>query len=122
MVMHAAEFQKDEEMLLAIKDQDLIARQFKMHPQCYKEYTRVGSKQTPSTDQPEVTNENDDQTTASQENVTDFKSVCTFVKQHVVDGNQSVSLKVLTDMYGLDKEDCKLCGKVKKRLEQEFTE
>ena len=122
MLKRAAELQNDEEMLLAIKDQDLIAREFKMHPQCYKEYTRVCSKQSTRANQPEVSNDNEDETSTSQKTKTNFESVCAFVQQHVIDGNQSISLKVLTDIYGFDKEDSRLRAKVKKRLEQAFAE
>eukprot|EP00794_Sanderia_malayensis_P018455 gene18455-20304_t len=122
MVKHAAELQKDQKMLLALKDQDLIAREFKMHPQCHKEYMRVCGKQTSSADSTEVINEDEDRTTASQKNVTHFKSVCTFVEEHVVNGSQSVSLKFLTDMCGFDNEDSPLRAKVKKRPEQKFAE
>ena len=122
MLKRAAELQNDEEMLLAITDQDLIAREFKMHPQCYKEYTRVCSKQSTRANQPEVSNVNEDETSTSQKTKTNFESVCAFVQQHVIDGNQSISLKVLTDIYGFDKEDSRLRAKVKKRLEQAFAE
>ena len=37
-----------------------------------------------------------------------------------MEGEQSVSIKLLTEVYGLDKEDCRLCGKVKEKLLQRF--
>ena len=122
MVKRAAELQNDADMLLAIKDQELIAREFKMHPQCYKEYTRACSKHSASTDIPEVVNDNGNEATTAQQTVTDFESVCAFVEQHVINGSRSVSLKVLTDMYGFNREDSRLRAKVKKRLEREFAE
>ena len=109
-------------MLLAIKDQDLIPREFKMHPQCYKEYTRVCSKQSTTANLPDGSNDNEDETSTSQKTATDFESVSAFVEQHVINGSQSVSLKVLTDMYGFDREDSRLRAKIKKRLEQAFAE
>ena len=39
---------------------------------------------------------------------------------HVIGGHQSVSIKVLTEMYGFDKEDNGLRSKVKQRIENEF--
>ena len=39
---------------------------------------------------------------------------------HVIGGHQSVSIKVLTEMYGFDKEDSRLHSKVKQRIENEF--
>ena len=38
----------------------------------------------------------------------------------MIDGEQSVSIKLWTEVYGLDKEDCRLRGKVKQKLMQEF--
>lgn len=93
-----------------------------MHPQCYKEYTKACSKHSTSPDLPEVINDNEDEASTSQQTVTDFESVCTFVEQHIINGGQSVSLKVLTNMYGFDKEDSRLRANVKKRLEREFAE
>ena len=37
-----------------------------------------------------------------------------------MEGEQSVSIKLLTEVYGLDKEDCHLRGKVKEKLLQRF--
>ena len=56
------------------------------------------------------------------EEKTDFESVWNFVQEHIINGNQSVSLKVLTEMYGFDKEDNRLRGKVKQRLLNTFGE
>ena len=44
-----------------------------------------------------------------------FKTVCSFIVDH-----QSVSIKVLTEMYGFDKEDSRLRSKVRQRIENEF--
>ena len=38
----------------------------------------------------------------------------------VLEGEQSVSIKMLTEIYCLDKEDCHLRGKVKQKLLQHF--
>ena len=42
------------------------------------------------------------------------------MQEHVIDGDQSVSMKLLTEVYGLNKEDTRVRSKVKKRLESEF--
>ena len=44
MVKRAAEKLKYDEMLLAVTGHDLIAKEFKMHPSCYKNYTRICSR------------------------------------------------------------------------------
>ena len=51
-----------------------------------------------------------------------FKTVCSVIVDHVVGGHQSVSSKVLTEMYGFDKEGSRLRSKVKQRIENEFGE
>ena len=40
----------------------------------------------------------------------------------MLEGGQSVSIKTLTEIYGLDKEDCHLRGKVKQKLLQHFND
>ena len=42
----AAAIHSDDEMLHQVTGEDLIAKEFKMHLNCYKEYTRVCSKQS----------------------------------------------------------------------------
>ena len=42
----AAAIHSDDEMLPQVTGEDLIAKEFKMHSNCYKEYTRVCSKQS----------------------------------------------------------------------------
>ena len=51
---------------------------------------------------------------------TNFEAVCDFVRGHVIGRNQCVSMKILTEIYGFDKDDNRLRGKVKQRLEKEF--
>ena len=45
-VKHAAAIHSDDEILCQVTGEDLIAKEFKMHLNCYKEYTRVCSKQS----------------------------------------------------------------------------
>ena len=42
------------------------------------------------------------------------------MQNHVIEHEQSVSIKLLTEVYGLEKEDFRLRGKVKQKLLQEF--
>ena len=49
-----------------------------------------------------------------------FKMVCSFIVDHVIGDHQSVYIKVLTEMYGFDKQDSRLRFKVKQRIENEF--
>ena len=114
----AAKLQKDEAMILAISGQDLIAKEFKMHPKCYREYTRICTKQQPSNEAlAGLPMEDREQVTNSS---TSFEAVCEFIQNHVISGSQFVSLKILTEMYGFDSNDSRLRCKVKKRLEKQF--
>jgi hypothetical protein len=47
--MHAAESKGDQSLYFEIKDADLIAREFKYHENCYKEYTRKENLSKPET-------------------------------------------------------------------------
>ena len=51
-----------------------------------------------------------------------FQNLKNFVQEHIIDGDQSVSIKLLTELYGFDKEDSRLRIKVKQKLEQEFND
>ena len=88
-----------------------------MHLNCYKEYTRVCSKQSlGGVSSPSVDEGSENETRTAN----NFKTVCSFIVDHVIGGHQSVFIKVLTEMYGFDKEDSRLCPKVKQRIENEF--
>ncbi|XP_065053916.1 uncharacterized protein LOC135682802 [Rhopilema esculentum] len=76
--------------------------------------TRITSRKPTNTDV--VTDDN----TVPDSSTTNFPSVCDFINAHVIAGNQFASLKVLTEIYGFNKDDCRLRGKVKERLQKEF--
>ena len=113
-IQDAAKLHEDQNMLLRITGQDLIAKEFKMHPKCYREYTRITPRKPTNTDV--VTDDN----TVPDSSTTNFPSVCDFINDHVIAGNQFASLKVLTEIYGFNKDDCRLRSKVKERLQKEF--
>ena len=47
-IKKAAEKRNDEQMLMEIRDQDLIAKEFRKHEKCYRDYTRILYKNEPS--------------------------------------------------------------------------
>ena len=104
----------DDEMLRQVTGEDLIAKEFKMHLNCYKEYTGVCSKQSLGGVSSLSVDEDSENETRTANN---FKTVCSFMVDH---GHHSVSIKVLTEMHGFDKEDSRLRSKVKQRIENEF--
>ena len=113
----AAAIHSDDEMLRQVTGEDLIAKEFKMHLNCYKECTRVCSKQSLGGVNSLSVDEGSENETRTANN---FKTVCSFIMDYVIGGHQSVSIKVLTEMYGFDKEDSRLRSKVKQRIENEF--
>ena len=44
----AAKLQKDEERLCAIVEEDISAKEFKMHAKCYRDYARICTEETSS--------------------------------------------------------------------------
>eukprot|EP00794_Sanderia_malayensis_P013131 gene13131-14482_t len=112
-VKKAAALHHDEEMLLIVTNEDLIATEFKMHEKCHRDYTRVCTNEKTQTSTA-TSNDNDEDSSVRLQRLFEF------VQHHVIEGEQSVSIKLLTEVYGLDKEDCRLRGKVKQKLVQEF--
>eukprot|EP00112_Aurelia_sp_Birch-Aquarium-sp1_P021922 Seg6008.1 transcript_id=Seg6008.1/GoldUCD/mRNA.D3Y31 product="hypothetical protein" protein_id=Seg6008.1/GoldUCD/D3Y31 len=117
-IRDAAQLRNDADMLLKIADQDLIVKEFKMHPVCYKEYVRICSKQS-ILETDASTNEADKKPAQSS---TDFESVSKFIEHFIIDGKQFVSMTVLAEMYGLDHNDERLRFKLKQKLEKEFAD
>ena len=83
-----------------------------MHAKCYRDYTRICTKETSSLESGTIEEEQD--SVAGK-----FDKLCEFVRDHIIEQEQSVSIKLLTEVYGLDKEDCRLRGKVKQKLLKE---
>lgn len=90
-IRQSAGLKNDSGMMLAIEGQDLIAKEFMMHRKCYKDYTRICSK--PST--ASSTDYQDQCQTNSNE-------LYSFVENHIIGCKQSASLKLLTEIYGLN--------------------
>ena len=83
----AAAIHSDGEMLRQVTGEDLIAKEFKMHSNCYNEYTTVCSKQYlggVSSLSVDKDSENENRT------ANNFKTVCSFIVDHVIGGHQSV--------------------------------
>ncbi len=120
-LQQAAALREDENMLAEISGIDLIAKECKIHTKCYNKYTVICSKQSAALASTAVHDATDEVLEASEQPTTDFGSVCSYITNHVIGGNQSVSMKALTEMYGFNKEDSRLRSKVKKRLEAEFS-
>eukprot|EP00795_Rhopilema_esculentum_P007272 gene7272-12959_t len=92
MLKFAAELHDDEEMSLAVSGKDLMAEEFS------KSKKKIACEEGSST------------------SFGDFDTLREFVQEHVIDGDQSVSIKLLTEVYGLNKEDTRVRSKVKKSV------
>ena len=73
-VKEAEILKKDDEMLLAIEGQDLIAKEFMMHRKCYKDYTRICSKRPSDGSNIDLHNENEAKS----------NNLYSFVRHHVI--------------------------------------
>ncbi len=98
-IKRAALLQHDKELLLLVANKDLIAKEFKMHEKCYRDYTCLCTKQNVTP------NKNSASRSSNDDCKKRFGNLCQFVRDHIVDGGQSVSIKLLTEVYSLDKED-----------------
>ena len=82
-----------------------MAKEFKMRPACYMNYTARCSKQSCKFD---VLTEN------NTEKELLYKS------EHLLNGKQSLSVKVSTELCGFDKEECHLSSNAKQKILKEF--
>ena len=81
---------EDSDLLLQIKDQDLIARELVKHEKCYKDYTRIVSKEKDETRNNKL----------AEENIDHFEVVCQIIEKRVVDCSQAISMSALIEVYG----------------------
>ena len=94
-----------------IKDINLIAKEFKYHDKCYKEFTR----NVKTVSQQETCESN---TTAYSTGNCD--AVKEYVNTKVITESQAVSMKTLHEIYGLNVTDVRYRGKLKSRIENEY--
>ena len=62
----------------------------KVHPKCHKDHTRICTRESAASYSSQLSDENDE----SEETRSD--RLCEFVRSPVLDGEQSVSIKMLT--------------------------
>ena len=80
----------------------LLQKELKIHPKCHKDYTRICTRESAASSSSQQSNKDDEY----EENISKIDLLCEFVRSHVLEGDQSVSIKMmLTEIYGLDKED-----------------
>lgn len=109
-IKQAAEANDDQSIYFEIKDVDLIAKEFKYHDFCYKEFTRK-EKITIATNGKDEDEEN---------YFGDFDAVIQCINERVLCGNQAISMAALHEVYGLRVGDKRYRGKLKKRILSTF--
>eukprot|EP00794_Sanderia_malayensis_P014842 gene14842-biopygen11931 len=105
-IKQAAEANEDQSLFFEIKDLDLIAKEFKYHDFCYKEYTRKEKIRIASTQED----------TGEQRSSGNFEAVVQCIKERIIDENQAVSMKVLHDIFELQTDDTRYRSKLKSRI------
>lgn len=83
----AAKLRNDKEMLVAVQGIDLIAKDFRKHDYCYREYTRLVWEK--------------EQTSQTVEGTGDFESVCALVDDNIIMGHQCLSMETIMVAYGI---------------------
>ena len=104
---NAAEMKNDTLMLLAINEVDLIAKEFKKHDKCYRDYTRI-------------IYEHDDRKEDLVYDVGNYECVVKIVEEQVMSLFKCVSMDVLMEVYGIGDKHTQYRCKLKNRLLNTF--
>lgn len=101
---------KAESLYYEIKDLDLIAKEFKYHVFCYKDFVR---QERPSQSQGQ----------ADSGNLTgNFEAVIDCIEKRVLSQNQAVSMSLIHEIYGIHIQDTRYRNKLKSRIQSYFPE
>ena len=108
----AAELHQDDDMLRRIQAEDLIAREFRKHENCYREYTRI-------------THLKEDVDDSSSKHLCDddtgkFEEVCNIIDDFILTQNQAISMSFLNETYGTGLGDRQYRFKLKDRLQNKY--
>ena len=95
----------DQELYSMIKDEDLIAKEFKYHEHCYIDFTRNNS--LPHTQ----LNEKEDVYDKG-----DFEKVKNLISEEVLYNGRAISIRVFHSAYGLKENDNRFRNKLKGRI------
>ena len=90
---------KDEDLYQQIVSVDLIAKEFRYHAICYNDFTKPTSNSSNVNTQ------------------SDFEKVVEFISENVLNGQQAVSMKTLTQLYNNEQaHDRRYRDKLKERI------
>ena len=107
---------KNPELYLEIKDTDLVAKELRYHPSCYRNYTRDFNESEIQRKEQELF---PNSTSGEFQRQGDYESVKEYITKHVLEEQQAVSLSVLQTIYGLDN-DTRYRSKLKSRIVKDF--
>ena len=111
MVKDAAEAKEDQKLFFEIKDLDLIAKEFKYHDACCREYTRKSDKV-----QKRNESHSDIQETGN------FEAVVKCIEDKIIGQNQAFSMSALHDLHELHTGETRYRSKLKNRIPSAYTE
>ena len=96
----------DEELYHQIVVTDLIPKEFRYNSICYNNFTK-----------PESTSNTSNSNENVNEKANDFDKVVEFISASILNGQQVVSMKTLTELYNKEQtQDSRYCHKLKDRL------
>jgi hypothetical protein len=75
-IKHAALLQDDKELILLVANEDLIARELKMHEKCYRDYTRICTKQNATPNRNSASTSSNDENDYCKKKIRKPLSVC----------------------------------------------
>ncbi len=106
----SATLRKDEPMIAAVTDVDLIAKEFSKHEKCYLDYTRVARN----------TNVPSPSVCETEQDLGDFSMVCEVVEQLVLGKQQCISMDSIVSAYGINEGDRQQRYRLKVRLQEKY--
>ena len=110
-IKDAAEAKEDQKLFFEIKELDPIAKEFKCHDACYRDYTRKRDKVENGNE-----SHNDSQETGN------FEAVVKCIEDKIIGQNQAISMSVLHDLYKLHSGDTRYRSKLKNRIQSAYQE
>jgi hypothetical protein len=112
VLKRAAHLRKDKNMIDAVTDVDLIAKEFSKHQKCYLNYTRIARKTCP-----------ENQTLSENNDISgNFDSVCNVIEELVLRQQKCVSMESIVSVYGINEGDRQQRYRLKVRLSDKYKE
>ena len=111
----AAANDKNDKLYHEIEHLDLIAKEFKVHKQCYQKFSSgyaLSARCSEEVNQPKESSYSEGK----------FKEVTKFVEDEIIGLGKAVSMNVIHKIYDLGVDDSRYRNKLKKRLQNYFKE